>query len=237
MSDFLKKLYAFPFVAAVYVWLSLSGFFVYPFFLITGFKEAQLRNFIYVQGSVVQLAILFVSVFNKKITKKRLIERPSILVANHPCTYDTFLFSDFGIKNLVCIAKGWPFRIPFYGTYIAKGGYINSDGKTAEQIIEEVRKKLSQGLHIGIFPEGTRRKTTGRFHSLAFEAAIKTKTPVVPFVIKGLEELLPPGSYFPKKADVEYIQLDSVSPKQFEGDAGGLKMARYVKKLIVSQLK
>jgi 1-acyl-sn-glycerol-3-phosphate acyltransferase len=183
-----------------------------------------------------QFAVLLVSGFHKKRIKRDLPKIPSILVANHPCTYDTFVFFDFGIKNLVCIAKGWPFEIPFYGRFIKKAGYINSDNSSAAQIIEQVKDRFNKGLHVGIFPEGTRSVKTGRFRSLAFEISIKTDAQIVPFVIKGLEKMLPPGAVWAKKADVEYIQLEPVKPDFFKMEGGALKMAQYVKSLIVNKM-
>jgi 1-acyl-sn-glycerol-3-phosphate acyltransferase len=242
MLNFLKILWAFPFACAAWTFLSLGGFFAYPYFLITGFKAKELRGFIYFQGQVVQAAIWLASLGNKRTRVGAdgaggEAFKPSILVANHPCTYDTFVFSSFGIKNHVGIVKGWPFKIPFYGQYIKKAGYINSDGKTVAEITELAKERLSQGLHISIFPEGTRKKEIGRFRSLAFEIAIRCNAAVVPFVIKGLEEMLPPGKYWPKYARVEYIRLNAVDSKDFNEPAGDLKMAKHVKKLITAELK
>ncbi|MDR2709409.1 MAG: 1-acyl-sn-glycerol-3-phosphate acyltransferase [Elusimicrobiota bacterium] len=238
MLDFLKRVYAFPFVAGTWVWLSLSGMFAYPYFYITGFNPKQLRYFLYFQGRVLQTAILFASAFYKKKIKKALPSQPSILIANHPCTYDTFLFFDFGIKDLVCIAKGWPFKIPIYGNFIKKAGYINTDNATSAQIIEQVKERFKEGLHVAIFPEGHRSLTTGRFHLLAFEISIKTESPLVPFVIKGLGQMLAPGEIFARWAKIEYVQLDSVDCKKFKGmPAGNLRMAQYVKNEIIKELE
>jgi 1-acyl-sn-glycerol-3-phosphate acyltransferase len=237
MINFLKILWAFPFACAAWAFLALGGFFAYPYFCFAGFNPGRLRGFIYFQGKVIQLAIWFASLGNKKVFKKKPLPRPCVLVANHPCTYDTFVFSSFGIKNHAGIAKGWPFKIPFYGKYIEKAGYINSDGKTAAQITELAKKRLAEGLHISIFPEGTRKKETGRFRSLAFEIALKCDAAVVPFAIKGLEEMLPPGKYWPKYAPVEYVQLDPVSPENFKDETGDLKMAKYVKETITKELR
>ncbi|MDR3049974.1 MAG: 1-acyl-sn-glycerol-3-phosphate acyltransferase [Elusimicrobiota bacterium] len=237
MVNVLKKIYAFPFLSAVILWLALPAPFVYVYFFISGFRQNQVRNFLYIQGKAIQFAICAASGFNKKIIKKSAPQKPSILIANHPCTYDTFVFFDFGIKNLVCIAKGWPFKIPFYGKFIKKAGYINSDNKTSEEIIKEVQDKFAQNLHIGIFPEGTRKKEIGRFRSLAFKISIETGADIIPFVIKGLEEMLPPGKYLPKQAPIKYIQLAPISPKQWTTvEAGALRMAQYVKSIIISQL-
>jgi 1-acyl-sn-glycerol-3-phosphate acyltransferase len=237
MPDLLKRIYAFPFMIAICIWLSLSGFFAYPYFVLTGYKAEELRNFLYFQGKVVQLAIKFISFFNKNVVKTEFPKQPSVLVANHSCMCDTFVFFDFGVKNLVCIAKGWPFRIVFYGRYIEKAGYINSDNKTAEEIIQLALEKLKSGIHIGIFPEGTRQSKTGRFRSLAFEIALRSGCPVVPFAIKGLNEMLPRETWFPKQTSIKYIQLDAVLPEKFKFEAGSLKMAQHVKELIVAELQ
>jgi 1-acyl-sn-glycerol-3-phosphate acyltransferase len=237
MTDFFKKLYASFFAVLVYVWLFISGLAVYPLFFITGFKENHMRSFLYFQGKAIQLAITLASGFKKKIAARPLPDKPSVLVANHPSTYDTFVFCSFNIKNLVCVAKGWPFRIIFYGKFIKRAGYINSDNKTAREIIDAAKEKMKQGLHVAIFPEGTRQKTTGRFRSLAFAIAINADTYVVPFAIKGLEKMLPPGKYMPKYARVSYSQLPEVHAGSFNYEAGDLKMAKHVKELITENLK
>ncbi|MCL2334670.1 MAG: 1-acyl-sn-glycerol-3-phosphate acyltransferase [Endomicrobia bacterium] len=238
MTDFFKYIYAFPFAAAAYAWLFMTGMLAYPYFYLTGYKESQIRSFLYFSGKAVQLAIFGASGFSKKIIEKSPFpQKPSVLVANHPCMYDTFLFFDFGIKNLVCIAKGWPFKIIFFGKFIEKAGYINTDGKRSEDIIALAAGKLAEGLHIAIFPEGTRSVNIGRFRTLAFEIAVKTGADVVPFAIKGLDEMLPRGRYFPKKVPVSYVRLEAVSPQAFGFEAGGLRMARYVKEKIVEELQ
>ncbi|MDR2772341.1 MAG: 1-acyl-sn-glycerol-3-phosphate acyltransferase [Elusimicrobiota bacterium] len=237
MVEFFKRAYAFPFVAGTWTWLAVSGFFVYFFFCISGFKESRARSFIYFQGRVLQTAVLFVSAFHKKIIKGTPIKNPSILVANHPSTYDTFVFFDFGIKNIVYVAKNWPFQIPFYGKIIKEAGYINTEGKTADEIISQAKERLKKGLHIGIFPEGTRSGTEiGRFRSLAFKMSIETGAEIVPFAIKGLGEMLAPKQIWAKKADIEYKQLEKISPDRFCMEAGDLKMAKAVKEIIVEEL-
>ncbi|MCL2144252.1 MAG: 1-acyl-sn-glycerol-3-phosphate acyltransferase [Endomicrobia bacterium] len=237
MADFLKKIYASFFAVTVYAWLFIAGFAAYIYFFLTGYKEKQIRIFLYAQGKIIQAAIVFASGFNKKIIKCPLPEKPSVLVANHPSTYDTFVFHSFNIINFVCIAKGWPFRILFYGKFIERAGYINSDNKTAGQIIDLAKEKLNQGLHVAIFPEGTRQKKTGRFRSLAFALAIAADTYVVPFAIKGLEEMLPPGKYMPTYSPIVYKQLPAVYAGDFNYEAGDLRMAKYVKESITEELK
>ena len=237
MADFLKKIYASFFAVSAYVWLFITGAAAYIYFFVTGYKENQLRSFLYFQGKVIQAAITFASGFNKKIIKHPMPDKPSMLVANHPSTYDTFVFCSFNIKNLVCVAKGWPFNIIFYGKFIKHAGYINSENKTAAEIIEIAKEKLKQGLHVAIFPEGTRQKKTGRFRSLAFAIAVAADTYVVPFAIKGLDKMLPPGKYMPMLAPIEYVQMPAVKASDFSFEAGSLRMARYVKDLIKRQLE
>jgi len=236
MADFFKKIYASFFAVSAYVWLFITGLAAYVYFFAVGYEEKQVRNFLYAQGKIIQAAIVFASVFNKKIVKNSMPDKPSVLVANHPSTYDTFAFFSFNIKNLVCVAKGWPFRIIFYGKFIKHAGYINSDNKTAAEIIEAAKDKLNQGLHVAIFPEGTRQKKIGRFRSLAFAIAIAADTYVVPFAIKGLDKMLPPGNYMPTVAPIEYVQMPAVKASDFNFEAGDLKMARHVRDLINRQL-
>jgi 1-acyl-sn-glycerol-3-phosphate acyltransferase len=90
---------------------------------------------------------------------------------------------------------------------------------------------------VGIFPEGTRQSKTGRFRSLAFEIALRSGAPVAPFVIKGLDKMLPREKWLPKQAAVEYVQLAPVLPENFKCEAGSLRMAQYVKQLILEELQ
>ncbi|MCL1971883.1 MAG: 1-acyl-sn-glycerol-3-phosphate acyltransferase [Endomicrobia bacterium] len=239
MADFLKKIYGVFVTLQASTWLLITGVAAYFYFFAAGYKdkENRLRSFLYFQGKVIQAAITCASGFNKKIIKYPMPDKPSILVSNHTSMCDSFVFCSFNIKNFVCVSKGWPFNIPLYGKFIKYAGYINSKNKTAAEIIEIAKEKLKQGLHVVIFPEGTRQKKTGRFRSLAFAAAIAADTYVVPFAVKGLDKMIPAGKYTLTPAPVEYVQMPAVKASDFSFEVGHLKMARYVKDMIVREIE
>jgi 1-acyl-sn-glycerol-3-phosphate acyltransferase len=76
---------------------------------------------------------------------------------------------------------------------------------------------LQWGLHMCIYPEGTRNKTKeplARFHDGAFRLAIDSGHAVLPAVIFHSKKVLPPGKtffYWPHKVEMHF--LEPISPK------------------------
>jgi 1-acyl-sn-glycerol-3-phosphate acyltransferase len=99
------------------------------------------------------------------------------------------------------IAKVELSRIPLFGM-IYKRGSVLVDRKS-----EQSRKKsylnmkqvLEDGLHMCIYPEGTRNKSADPlkpFKDGAFRLAIETGAPIIPAVIIGTKKMLPAHLFF-----------------------------------------
>ena len=77
-----------------------------------------------------------------------------------------------------------------------------------KQSFEFVGEIVDGGWSIGISPEGT-RTTTGRMNRFKNGVGLiikETGLPVVPVKLKGLFDIMPPGSKFPvRRGDVEII--------------------------------
>ena len=75
-----------------------------------------------------------------------------------------------------------------------------------------MKNVLQMGLHMCIYPEGTRNKTSEPlqpFHNGAFRLAIETGKPILPAVIFNTAKVLPPGiSFFfwPAKIRMEFLE-------------------------------
>lgn len=104
-------------------------------------------------------------------------------------------------------------RIPFVGTAMRMAKYVPvSRGHSraeAEQSVAIAAAALRSGMHIFIFPEGT-RSTDGNllpFKKGAFFLAAETNAPMVPIIIQGTAAMMRKGSQkvFPGTATVRFL--------------------------------
>jgi 1-acyl-sn-glycerol-3-phosphate acyltransferase len=86
-------------------------------------------------------------------------------------------------------------RIPVFG-YIYRCGSIivsREDAQSRRDSIPQMIAALEKGLHLCLFPEGTRNKTDqplARFYDGAFKVAIQAQKPIIPAVIFGTKHIL-----------------------------------------------
>jgi 1-acyl-sn-glycerol-3-phosphate acyltransferase len=110
-------------------------------------------------------------------------------------------------------------KIPLLGTAMRMGKFVpvarGSDRDEAQKSVAIAAEVLRSGLHITIFPEGT-RSPDGRllpFKKGAFFLAEATGAPIVPIVIRGTAQMMRKGSLkvYPKAAGgevvVEFLQV------------------------------
>jgi 1-acyl-sn-glycerol-3-phosphate acyltransferase len=81
---------------------------------------------------------------------------------------------------------------------------------------------LAMGLHMCIYPEGTRNKTSEplqRFHDGAFRLAVETGRPIMPSLIFHTRKVLPPGKSFyfwPHKVEMHFLPPIPVGNKSVQ---------------------
>ena len=111
-------------------------------------------------------------------------------------------------------------KVPFFGK-IFKTAAILVDRKTRvsrQQSLVKMQEVLKMGLHLCLYPEGTRNNTNEPlqpFHDGAFIIAIKAQKPVMPGVIFNTRKILPIN----KKlwATPSPIRIDFLNPISTEG--------------------
>jgi 1-acyl-sn-glycerol-3-phosphate acyltransferase len=124
-----------------------------------------------------------------------------IVVCNHSSFMDIPLTTPFIPGPNRTIAKKEMASIPIFGM-IYKRGSVLVDRKSEEsrkQSFVLMKQVLDRGLHMCIYPEGTRNKTREPlqyFHNGAFKLAMDTGHPVMPTVILNTAKVLPPGKKF-----------------------------------------
>ncbi|MDR1338857.1 MAG: 1-acyl-sn-glycerol-3-phosphate acyltransferase [Prevotellaceae bacterium] len=124
-------------------------------------------------------------------------KQPYIIVSNHQSMFDICLMYKIPLV-FKWVSKKEVFRMPFVGWLLKLHGDIminRGTRQSAREMLEKAGKWASKGCSISIFPEGT-RSADGRiqgFKEGAFMIAKLNRLPVLPVVIEGTRNILPPG--------------------------------------------
>lgn len=91
-------------------------------------------------------------------------------------------------------------KIPIFSLIVQTATVIvdRSSGESRKKSIDRLKKILSDGISILIFPEGTQNRTKEilqPFHDGAFRIAVDTQRPILPMVVIGAGKLMPPGKF------------------------------------------
>ena len=154
--------------------------------------------------------------------KKIRPDTPYVMVANHLSLLDILvLFRLF--THFKWVSKIENFRVPFIGWNMTLNRYIKlrrGDQASVVQMMEACEHTLAQGNSIMMFPEGT-RSPTGRMRSFktgAFEVALKTRSPILPIVIRGTANALPKrGFVLQGRHPISITVLDEIPAESFTG--------------------
>jgi 1-acyl-sn-glycerol-3-phosphate acyltransferase len=137
-----------------------------------------------------------------------------IVTFNHNSFLDIPLSSPFVPGGNKTIAKDSFKKIPIFGIYYSIGGILinRKNDASRRKGYELMRETLEQGIHMCIYPEGTRNKTNNPlspFYDGAFKLAQNTQTPILPCLIFNTKAALPANRAFyflPKKLEMHFLQ-------------------------------
>ncbi len=141
-------------------------------------------------------------------------QKTAVFVCNHVTNLDpAALF--FKLPRVAVILKKELGRIPLLGYVMKMGSFIYVDrsaSNSRHKAMEEAVRTLRSGISLLIFPEGTRSRTGQMlpFSPGAFTMAIEAGVPIVPIVIEGARELMPPGTLRIKPGRLKLTFLDPV---------------------------
>ena len=136
-----------------------------------------------------------------------------VIVCNHNSFMDVPLSSGSIPGPNKTIAKIEMARIPLFGI-IYKRGSVLVDRKSEQSRKESFGKMkdvLAMGLHMCIYPEGTRNKSGEAlqpFHDGAFRLAVDSGKPIIPAVIFHTKTVLPqhkPFYFWPHRVEMHFL--------------------------------
>jgi 1-acyl-sn-glycerol-3-phosphate acyltransferase len=124
-----------------------------------------------------------------------------IVICNHNSLMDVPLTTPFIPGANKTIAKAEMAKIPVFGLIYKRGSILvdRNDKKSRTDSFKKMKDVLRSGMHMCIYPEGTRNKTQmplKEFHDGAFKLAVETGTAILPALIFNTKKVLPPGKNF-----------------------------------------
>lgn len=162
-----------------------------------------------------------------------------VILCNHNSFMDVPLSSTGIPSPNKTIAKVEMARIPVFGV-IYKAGSVLVDRKSDQsrkQSYARMRQVLQMGLHMCIYPEGTRNKgpePLQKFHDGAFRLAADSGKNIIPAVIFGTSKVLPLNKKFflwPYKVEMHFLAPITVAGKtaeQLKEEAFGIMKDYYI---------
>lgn len=145
-----------------------------------------------------------------------------IVLCNHNSLMDVPVSTPFIPGANKTIAKAEMAKIPIFGLVYKRGSILvdRNDKKSRQDSFRKMRNVLALGMHMCIYPEGTRNKTSmplKEFHDGAFKLAKETGVSIIPSLIFNTKTILPPGKAFyfrPAKMEIHF--LPPINPREEE---------------------
>ena len=151
-----------------------------------------------------------------KVTGKEYFAKNTayIVPCNHNSMLDIPISCPFIPGGNKTIAKKSFTKVPLFGWFYRKGAVLvdRKNESSRRKSFEEMKKVLSVGMHMSIYPEGTRNRTDEplkKFHDGAFKLAVATNTSIIPAVILHSKKALPLNKFFyfiPHKLEMHFLE-------------------------------
>ena len=137
-----------------------------------------------------------------------------IVVCNHNSLMDIPVSSPAIPGGNKTIAKNEMAKVPVFGIIYRLGSVLvdRKDEKSRRESYTKMKEVLDMGLHMCIYPEGTRNKTAEplkSFHDGAFRLAIDTRKPIVPALVFNTKKVMPQHKMFflwPHRLAMDFLE-------------------------------
>ncbi len=145
-----------------------------------------------------------------------------IIVCNHNALIDVPVSSPGIPGGNKTIAKAEMAKIPLFGLIYKTGSILvdRKNEKSRRESFTKMKEVLDMGLHMCIYPEGTRNLTAEpikSFHDGAFRLAVSTGNPIIPMIIFNSRKANPPNKGFfllPVRLYMHFLPEINVMPDE-----------------------
>jgi 1-acyl-sn-glycerol-3-phosphate acyltransferase len=147
-----------------------------------------------------------------------------IVTCNHNSFMDVPLSCPFIPGANRTIAKKSFTKVPIFGWYYAKGSVLvdRKSEQSRRKSFEMMMQTLREGMHMSIYPEGTRNRTNEplkKFYDGAFKLSVASGAPIIPSVIFNTKKILPPNKpmyLIPGSMEIHF--LEPIEPTNLSSD-------------------
>jgi len=197
--------------------------FLIPFLLFSYYQPDPLRNRRFISMSRVWMKVYLTLIgCPLKVTgKENFREGESyIVICNHNSFMDVTITSPAIPGGNKTIAKAELAKTPVFGL-MYKTGSILVDRKSEvsrKESFTKMKQVLEMGLHMCIYPEGTRNKSDEPlkpFHDGAFKLAVASGKSIIPALIFNTRNILPANKFFlwPHSMQIDFLPPIPMGPE------------------------
>jgi 1-acyl-sn-glycerol-3-phosphate acyltransferase len=214
--------------------------FLLPISLSVLWKEPKRSRVAYFFWSVWLGTFLPLSGIFRRVKGKQNFEKGKnyVVICNHNSLLDPPISSPSIPGPNKTIAKAEMAKIPIFGIIYRRGAVL-VDRKSEESrraSYKKMKEVLEQGIHMCIYPEGTRNKSKEpmqRFHDGAFRLAVDTKKEIIPALIFNTAKAMPRKTFFywPQIVEMHFLPPIAVEDKtvqQLKDEAYQVMRSYYV---------
>ena len=199
----------------------LSILIVGPFLLLYAFITRDVRPLYHGSTFLGITGVRLVGIRIREVGKENLKPGQTyIFMSNHASNLDPPVEIPRIRERCSVLVKKELFRIPILGTGMRMARLVPVDRSNREAAIESVREAvdvLRSGLHMIIYPEGT-RTPDGKllpFKKGPFHLAMESGVPVLPLTILGTYEAWPKHRFALKPGVVTVVYHPPIDPKNY----------------------
>jgi 1-acyl-sn-glycerol-3-phosphate acyltransferase len=202
--------------------ITLVLFFI-PFLLFSYFLDDPLKTLRFISMSRIWMSVYLPVVgCPLRVTGKENFKKGEsyIVICNHNSFMDIPISSPAIPGGNKTIAKKELAKIPLFGLMYRTGSVLVDRKSEASRKDSYIKMKdaLNMGLHMCIYPEGTRNKgknPLNTFHDGAFKLAVNSGKSIIPAVIFHTRNILPSGKLFylwPHSMEIHFLPPVEVKP-------------------------
>lgn len=165
-----------------------------------------------------------------------------VVVANHASYLDGVVFTAVLPPRFGFVIKREMTRVPLAGLLLRRLGSLFVERSNRQRGATDARRVLRTAINgnsLVFFPEGTFSPGPGllKFHAGAFTTAARAGCPVVPAVVRGTREVLPPNAFFPRRAHIEVEFLPALVSTATSPEGAAVELRDRARSAILDRLQ
>ena len=162
-----------------------------------------------------------------------------VVVYNHNALLDAPLSAPYVPGPNKTIAKASFAKVPIFGQFYKRGAVLvdRKNEISRRRSYDQMLKVLASGMHMCLYPEGTRNRTNQplkQFYDGAFKLAVDAKKDIIPCIIYGTNKAMPINKTFflmPSRLTMQFLPAVSsadISAKELKEKIFSIMLEAFV---------